>query len=204
MVIQPSLSAENTQEKSRIIKSFRTPSFVEEKQQNQVYFGSAVHTVLQHICYEACRDAQGVMQELNRLVADRLITEEQRNSIDCHKIVNLFTTDIGRKLCENCPVLREFKFSILEDASLYYPEITDEKVLLQGVVDCALLEPDGITIIDFKTDFVTDETLGQLLNKYRPQVSTYARALSKIYNAPIKAVKLYLFYLDMFADVNIE
>ena len=51
-------------------------------------------------------------------------------------------------------VIREFKFSLLADASIFAENLYDEKILLQGVVDCALIEPDGITIIDFKTDFV--------------------------------------------------
>ena len=71
-------------------------------------------------------------------------------------------------------------------------------MLLQGVVDCALLESDGITIVDFKTDRVTEETLPQLVQHYQTQVETYAHALSRVYRMPVKAKCLYFFRLDRF------
>ena len=73
-----------------------------------------------------------------------------------------------------------------------------EQVLLQGVVDCALLEPDGITIIDFKTDRVTEETVAATAERYSLQVRTYADALSRIYEMPVKGKMLYFFSLDAF------
>jgi len=68
-------------------------------------------------------------------------------------------------------------------------------------VDCALLEADGITVIDFKTDYVTENTLSEVVSRYRQQVQTYADALQRIYEQPIKARYLYLFHLDRFINV---
>ena len=74
-------------------------------------------------------------------------------------------------------------------------------MLLQGVVDCALLEADGITVVDFKTDYVTEETLAAKAESYRPQVETYGEALSRIYEMPIKGQYLYFFRLDRFVAI---
>ena len=71
-------------------------------------------------------------------------------------------------------------------------------MLLQGGVDCALLEPDGITVVDFKTDYVTEETLSGVVERYRPQLETYAHALSRIYQTKVKAACLYFFHLNRF------
>ena len=68
-------------------------------------------------------------------------------------------------------------------------------MLLQGVVDCAILEEDGITVLDFKTDRVTKETVASTANRYRPQLETYAEALSRIYERPVKEKYLYFFHL---------
>ena len=87
---------------------------------------------------------------------------------------------------EGDQLLREFKFSILDNASDYASGLEDEKVLLQGVVDCALIEADGITIVDFKTDRVTKDSLPSLTAHYRPQVETYAQALERIFEMPVK------------------
>ena len=104
-------------------------------------------------------------------------------------------------LCGGATCLREFKFSILDDGRNYGEGLEGEQVLLQGVVDCALLEPDGITIIDFKTDRVTEETVDATADRYRLQVQTYADALSRIYEMPVKRKMLYFFSLDTFYEL---
>ena len=129
------------------------------------------------------------------------LTQEQADMVNCEKIARFFTTGIGTKLHRGTPCLREFKFSILDDGSHYGEGLEGEQVLLQGVVDCALLEEDGITVIDFKTDNITEQTLPQTVDRYRPQVQTYGEALSRIYEMPIKAQYLYFFRLDRFAEV---
>ena len=101
----------------------------------------------------------------------------------------------GMKLLGGAQHIREFKFSILEDAGGYGEGLSGEQILLQGVVDCALVEQDGITVVDFKTDYVTDATLSEVLARYRPQVDTYSRALERIYETPVKGTYLYFFHL---------
>ena len=74
-------------------------------------------------------------------------------------------------------------------------------MLLQGVVDCALLEADGITVVDFKTDRVTADTIQSASERYRVQVQTYADALHRIYGLPIKQRLLYFFAADQFIEL---
>lgn len=68
-------------------------------------------------------------------------------------------------------------------------------------MDCALLEEDGIIILDFKTDYVTEENVSELKARYSAQVAAYARALSRIYEKQVKAVYLYSFHLDSFIEI---
>ena len=81
------------------------------------------------------------------------------------------------------------------------PALRGEKILLQGVVDCALVEEDGITVVDFKTDRVTEETLDAAARRYAPQVQTYAEALSRIYEMQVKGKYLYFFRLNRFVEI---
>jgi ATP-dependent helicase/nuclease subunit A len=69
-------------------------------------------------------------------------------------------------------------------------------------VDCALIEEDGITIVDFKTDHVTEETVPIRAEHYRPQVAAYADALGRIYQKPIKRTLLYFFHTGSFVEIN--
>ena len=68
-------------------------------------------------------------------------------------------------------------------------------------MDCAIVESDGITVLDFKTDYVTDETLPTVTQRYKLQVETYKEALSRIYGKKIKRAVLYFFHLGQFVDV---
>ena len=116
-------------------------------------------------------------------------------------IFAFFTTEIGCKLRGGGKYLREFKFSILDDGEKYGDGLEGEQVLLQGVVDCALLEEDGITVVDFKTDRVSGETLPQTIRRYQIQLDTYAEALSRIYEMPVKEKALYFFHLNRLVKV---
>ena len=109
-------------------------------------------------------------------------------------IAAFFQTEIGQRLRTATNVQREFKFSILDDGREYVPGLQGEQVLLQGVVDCALIEPDGITVLDFKSDRGSAKELDTLVDRYRLQVNTYAQALSRIFELPIKAKGLYFFH----------
>ena len=171
-----------------------------EKSRGAAY-GTATHAALQHICYACCTDEGAVDRELDRLAEQGLITGEQRVMVDGGKIARFFATDLGQRLRGSGEVLREFKFSILDDGRNFAPELSGEKILLQGVVDCALLEDDGITVIDFKTDYVTEDTLEQVADYYRPQVRAYADALTRIYQRPIKESLLYFFGMERFIKI---
>lgn len=193
-------AVENTKQ-SYTVRKFRKPTFIQQEHSGADY-GTAHHTLMQYIRYKACNDAASVRDEIQRLVAQGLLTVEQAHLINCDQIAAFFATELGRRLCGEDMVLREFKFSILDNGANYVPGMEGEQVLLQGVVDCALIEPDGITIIDFKTNKVTEETLMQTALQYREQVLIYAEALERIYQKPVKSAQLYFFRLNRFVTVE--
>ena len=165
-------------------------------------YGNAIHSVMQYIRFSACGDLNSIKQDVQRMVTECLISPEQANAVDCERLLKFFRSPLGVKLQnKDNQVLREFKFSLLDDASKYYPGVENENILLQGVVDCAIIEEDGITVLDFKTDSVTVDTANSTAQKYRMQVKTYADALQRIYKMPVKSAKLYFFALDQYVDV---
>ena len=193
-------AAEDTREPASLVRAFRRPAFLDQKQRGREY-GSAIHAALQYIRYENCEDVDCVREEIKRLVDQGFLTKEQGILVDCEKIARFFDSPFGGRLRDGTEYIREFKFSILDDGSQYGEGLEGEQVLLQGVVDCALLEADGITVVDFKTDHVTDETVAAAAERYRLQVQTYGEALSRIYEKPIKGRFLYFFRLDRFVEV---
>jgi ATP-dependent helicase/nuclease subunit A len=192
-------AAENTEEPKPRHRAWRKPSFVEKASGGKAR-GSATHLALQFIRFESCTDTEAVAREVNRLVEERFLTVEQGSLVDCEKISRFFATPLGVQLRKGENVLREFKFSILDDGTAYGDGLDGEKILLQGVVDCALMEPDGITVVDFKTDRVTEQTIFDTAQHYRPQVEAYADALSRIFEKKVKRSCLYFFHLDRFIE----
>ena len=181
-------------------RSWRQPDFLSRQASGKTY-GSAMHAALQYIRYEDCGSPEAVSREIQRLVKGKFLTQEQGSLVRCDQLARFFQSDIGKKLRSGTRYLREFKFSILDAGQHYGEGLEDEQVLLQGVVDCALLEEDGITILDFKTDRVTEETVAAAADRYRLQVETYADALTRIYEMPVKARYLYFFSIDRFVEV---
>jgi len=167
-----------------------------------VAYGNAIHAAMQYIDFSACTSVESIQQEIERLSKEMLISPEQASVVDCEKLFRFFDSTLGKQLRDSKQVLREFKFSILDDAGKYFPSSSGEEVLLQGVVDCAVIEDDGITVLDFKTDKVTDETLSSVVEKYRGQVAVYTDALTRIYQKPIKSAYLYFFALNRLVDVT--
>ena len=183
-----------------IAPSFRRPSFIRPKTAPTDY-GVAMHAFMQHTNYSRCLTEAGVCDEIKRLVDAQLLTVEQAEMISPVQIVNFFSTELGKALMQQENVLREFKFSILVDADMYYPDVVDEQILLQGVIDCAIIEDDGICVIDFKTDHVTKDTVSEAAERYRHQVEAYKHALQRIYGLPVKEAYLYFFRISQFVKV---
>ena len=193
-------AAEDTMEVVKQQRSWRKPRFLQEEHSGRIY-GNALHTVMQYVHFDACNDLAGVMGEIGRLVREHYISEEQAAMLNAQQIANFFMTDFGEKLRTSKNVLREFKFSVLEDAARYCPDVEREQILLQGVVDCAIIDDDGIVIVDFKSDRVSTDAIDTAVEKYRPQIVAYANAMEKIYRLPVKSAKLYFFHLNQFVSI---
>ena len=191
--------AEFTELPQKQARQWRQPRSATEASQGAVY-GNALHAVMQYIDYAVCDSEAAIASEIKRLVTCGFISEEHAQLVDASAIAAFFDTELGMKIRKG-NVIREFKFSLLTAADRFVENLSDERVLLQGVVDCALLEEDGITIVDFKSDYVTEETIPQKIMQYAPQVEAYAYAMKKIYSKPIKARLLYFFRLGRFVSI---
>ena len=188
-------AAENTRKDTGLFQKWRKPSFLQAVTGGTDY-GNAVHSVMHYIDFAKCDTIANIDAELDRMMAASIITHEQRQRIDVDSLKAFFDAPVGQMLQHSKNILREFKFSILDDASKYSQADASEQVLLQGVVDCAVIETDGITVIDFKTDRVNAATLNKTVEGYYTQVKTYANALSRIFRKPVKDMYLYFFRIN--------
>ena len=173
--------------------AFMRPSFAREKTGlSPAERGTALHLVMQYIKYENCTSEKGIEAEIERLENKKFITREQALAVSPNKIYKFFQSKTGQKLMSNDNVRREFKFSVLVPADKYYSGAEEESVLLQGVVDC-YIDDSELTVIDFKTDYVNNETITDRAESYRPQLEAYSEALEKITGKKVRERVLYFF-----------
>lgn len=184
-------AAEGAKVQARLPR-LRRPEFILEKQGlSATERGTAVHLFLQYADFARCTDTDGVISELDRLCDEEFLTDQQAAAVVPETVAALFSSEVGRQMLDTRHLIREFKFSILEDASAYYTGVDGEQLLLQGVVDAAILDEDGLTVIDFKTDRVTAASAERRAEEYRGQMEVYRRALERIFQKPVRQLVLY-------------
>ncbi len=183
--------------------SLRRPVFERQRPLTAAQRGTALHMVMQYLDYGKTDTAEQVRDEIARLVSGQYITPQQGEAVDPDDILAFFRSDLGRRLKAAPRVEREFKFSLLAPAVDYWPNAEEgEQVLLQGVVDCWFQEADGaVTVVDFKTDRVTDATVRARAEEYRPQLEAYSRALSEAAGVTVAHRYLWFFALGREAEV---
>ena len=164
--------------------------------------GTALHLVMQFIDFSRTETVEQVAGEIRRLVERQMITPQQGEAVRPEKLTAFFSSAIGREVRASETLHREFKFSILVPAAGYYARASrGEKVLLQGVVDCWFETPEGITVLDFKTDRVDERTVGDRAEEYRPQLAAYSRALEEVTGRQVCRRVLWFFALDRAEEV---
>ena len=73
--------------------------------------------------------------------------------------------------------------------------------MLQGVVDLFAETKDGLIVVDFKTDFITEETVDDKAQYYRAQVEAYSNALEQILEKKVIRRILYFFRTGQIIEV---
>ena len=181
--------------------SFRRPSFLPHKL-TPAERGVATHLFMQFARYERLTTPSGIAAERQRLLEEAFLTAEQLEAVDEKAVLAFFTAPLGQWLLSQEKVRREFKFSLLVDAAEVGYQVEGETLMLQGVVDCFVVEPDGLTILDFKTDRVGEKTIKARAQDYTPQIRAYGKALSTIYHLPVKRLILYFFATGTAVEVE--
>ena len=164
---------------------FRKPDFTKKKSEASASDrGSAMHKALEHIDFSNDLDL-----EILRLKEAHFITDMEYEIIDRNAIRAFLDSPLGKRIQSGSSLRREFKFLLIVDARDLLDVGSDEKILLNGIVDCCFEEDGEIVIVDYKTDH-TDRT-----DEYAPQIKAYALALERIYKKKVKDA--YLYYLNL-------
>ena len=173
---------------SRKDKPLTRPDFAAQEQGlTAAQRGTAIHLAMQYLPLDGDGSVRWVSGELERLTQKGFLTPLQGRAVDPALLSAFVTSPLGREMAGAKLLRREFKFSLLVPQD-------GEEVLFQGVVDAWFGDEEGITVLDFKSDRVSQENAAGKAEEYRPQLEAYAQALERILGLPVKRRVIWFFY----------
>jgi ATP-dependent helicase/nuclease subunit A len=181
----------------------KRPKFMQEKSLSPAERGTALHMCMQHVDLTRPVTLENVETQVERMVNDELLTVEQAEVINTQLIVEFFESDLGKRIMNAKVVNREIPFTLSLPASEVYPawKDEDESVFVQGIIDCVFEDENGLVLIDFKSDGISDRYKGGFIQakpileeRYRLQINLYTKALEQIWKRKVN--ERYLFFFD--------
>ncbi len=174
--------------------------------------GTATHTFMQFCDFSlfspddtASTLTEKITHEAERLAGHKFITKRAAKLINIKKLADFFRSDLYCSIKASTKVWREKRFNVCLPASDFTAdknlseEISNETILVQGVIDCFFENPDGtLTLLDYKTDYIKDgmskeEASKLLIDRYFLQLSYYRSALEKISMKKVSRTLIYSF-----------
>ncbi len=174
--------------------------------------GVAHHRFLQFAAWWALDHPTQVTAEIERLAAAGRLTRAEADCLDVAALAALAESELARAVrADATHVRRELEFTArlhpADFAALGLPcepgLAPDEFVVVQGVVDLAVIAPDRLWIADFKTDAITPSELDARVATYAPQLRLYALALHRVFTRPVTDARLHFLALNRTVPVSL-
>ncbi|MBC8094180.1 MAG: UvrD-helicase domain-containing protein, partial [Akkermansiaceae bacterium] len=180
-------------------KGFPLPNRTRKKL-SAAEMGLAHHRFLQRVSLASAGNVAALRVEAGRLQGSGWLSAEEVAALDFKSLAGFWETELGRSIVVNASaVQREMPFTAgLKPADLAVLKLeppvglaAEEVIVVQGVVDLAVILEREIWIVDFKTDAVTELELALKVKTYEPQLKLYALALGRTYDRPVTRCALY-------------
>ena len=162
--------------------------------------GTAYHRVMELLDFAGMQkygNKQWFGGWLEEQVRHGRLEEEAAGCIRQADILEFLQCNSGKRMQEAArkqKLYREQPFVLGVDAKELYPEEEDgELILIQGIIDAYFEEPDGLVVLDYKTDKVNNGK--ELAEKYQEQLRYYAKALEQMSGKKVKEKIIYSFTL---------
>ncbi len=144
--------------------------------------GSAYHKFLELSSF----DSEKVEIEIEKFKNDKLMTDKEISLINKSKLKSILSMPIFKEI-KGKQIYKERKFYHQVKASeLGYD--SEEKILIQGVIDLIVENDKGLTLIDYKLSKIESDI--DLVKKYEKQLYLYKKAIEESLN--VKVNKTYI------------
>lgn len=171
------------------------PKFMKDEKLTQAQKGTIIHLCLQKLDLKRNYNMSEIVDLINKLEYQNIITTQERKSIDVNKIKKFIDSEFAERIRNAKVIEKEKPFYTYVKAKDIYNNSSEENILVQGIIDLYFIEENGnIVLVDYKTDYVTNEN--ELIEKYKAQLELYKSALEKSLNKKIKDTFIYSIYLE--------
>ena len=169
------------------------PKFLEETENlSKAEIGTLTHLIMQKLNFKEDYDKPKVINLLERLVSEKVITEKQAESIDITGIIKFINSKIYKELKNAKSIYIEQPFYIYLTADEIYGNGIKEKILVQGIIDLYYINANNkIVLVDYKTDYVVLGKEQELIDKYKKQLEIYKRAIEQSLNSKVEEAYIY-------------
>ena len=165
--------------------------------------GTALHFMMRKVDLNRISSLFQIKEQIQELYDNDFISQEELNSINPFKILKFFRSDLGMQMIkaqDNGTLYREISFYTYLDSTEIYDDLSDkyseEKIRLQGIIDCFFELNNKVILLDYKTDFVLEGNEDELKEKYKKQLEYYSDAIYKMIGKKVDKKYLYSFYLE--------
>ena len=172
---------------------------VENLFDEQEDFTSAESGVIAHKIMEYYDFSSGVAlaEQVDAMVKNGIITKDQANFLNLERIKiavdNAFNSEVLGRLYREAPFIAEIDAKTLLNTS------SNEKIMVQGIIDLLVIEGDYAKVIDYKYSKKSKE---QLLSSYSLQLNVYAQAVENVLGKMVTKKTIMNLYTGETVNVN--
>ena len=185
------------------------PAFMKEEEQKEAAgtsTGTAYHRILELLSPERTWHTEVIQEEIDAYVAEGKIKPEAAAKVNAWKLYGFYQSELGKRYQQAYKrgnLHREQQFILTVPACRINPEwISEEPVLLQGIMDAWFEEDGKLILLDYKTDGHITET--DLKKRYQRQFDLYKEALEQISGKKVEEMYLWSFSLGKAVDMSVN
>lgn len=167
--------------------------------------GTAVHKIMELADFGAVKSLDDAAAFIDKLTADGVIDEHTAQRISPWLLFNFSRSPLGVRMAaasRRGSLYREKQFMIGVSAGKIFESGSDEMILVQGVIDACFEEDGKLVIVDYKTDYVKDETV--LIRRYEKQLEYYEIAAARLLGRPVAEKYIYSFAMNKAISVTVQ
>lgn len=177
----------------------RKPIFMQEaKTMTGAERGSIMHYIMQHLDLTHINSIEEIKAQVDKMVIEEFLTKEQAKAADVNRLFKFFDSSLGRRMRAAEKVYREMAFNIeISPQEVFVDEEYydyDDKILLQGVIDCYFIEKGKTVLLDYKTDYIDGDEREYANQRYGIQIAYYSKALERVLGKNIDEKYIYFFH----------